>query len=320
MGSGTPSGQPLRLAFFGTPEFALPSFHRLCEGPHEMALVISQPDRPRGRGRTRTPSPVAQAAQGAGLPLLRPEAAGAAEVLEAIAAQRIDLGVVVAFGQFLPRKVRESPSLGYLINGHASLLPRHRGAAPIQRAILAGDRVSGVSVMRVEREMDAGPVALQREIPIGDDEDAGSLAARIAALTADALAEAIDLIAAGRVEWTPQDDAAATIAPKLERGEAAIDWQQPAAVVVRRIRAFAPTPGAFTRFGDEPLRILAARAHPAGELPASGTVRRPSSTELHIAAADGWIEVVRLQRAGGKSLATADFLRGRDIPDGTKLD
>jgi len=308
----------LRLAFFGTPEFALPAFRRLCEGPHTMALVISQPDRPRGRGRTRTPSPVAQAALEAGLPLLRPEAVGAAEVLDAIAEQRIDLGVVVAFGQFLPRKVRASPSLGYLINGHASLLPRHRGAAPIQRAILAGDRVSGVSVMRVEREMDAGPVALQRETPIGDDEDAGSLAARIAALTAEALAEAVDLIAAGRVAWTPQDDAAATIAPKLERGEAVIDWQQPAALVARRIRAFAPTPGAATRCGDEPLRILAARVRAGGALPAAGTVRRPSSTELHIAAADGWIEVLRLQRAGGRSLATADFLRGRDIPDGTK--
>ena len=154
-------------------------------------LAISQPDRPRGRGRSRTPSPIAAFALEAGLPLLRPEAVGAGEVLRAMRERAVDLGVVVAFGQFLPRAIRECPSRGYLINGHASLLPRHRGAAPIQRAILAGDRVTGVSVMRVEREMDAGPIALQREIAVGPDEDAGSLGARIAALTADALAEVL---------------------------------------------------------------------------------------------------------------------------------
>lgn len=281
--------------------------------------MISQPDRPRGRGRSRSPSPIAQSALDAGLPLLRPESVGGAEVVEAIRTQRIDLGVVVAFGQFLPRAIRESPALGYLINGHASLLPRHRGAAPIQRAILAGDRVSGVSIMRVERAMDAGPVALQRETPIGADEDAGSLSARIAALTAEALAEVIDRIADGRVRWTAQDDAAATVAPKLDRAEAEIDWTESTEQIVRRVRAFSPTPGAFTRWSDEPLRILAARAQPDSALPAPGTVRCPSPSELRIAAADGWVEPLRLQRAGGKALDSADFLRGRAIPDGTKL-
>jgi methionyl-tRNA formyltransferase len=291
----------------------------LCGGPHEVVLAISQPDRPRGRGRTRTPSPIAAYALETGLPLLRPEAVGAAEVVEAMREGSVDLGVVVAFGQFLPRKVRECPTRGYLINGHASLLPRHRGAAPIQRAILAGDRVSGVSVMRVEREMDAGPVALQREIPIGPDEDAGSLTARIAALTADALADALARIAENRATWTPQNDALATTAPKLERGEFEIDWTETAERIALRVRAYAPTPGAFTRISGEPLRILAARTAPDENAPTPGTVARPTPTELRIATGRGWLIPTRLQRSGGKALETADFLRGRSIPDGTTL-
>jgi methionyl-tRNA formyltransferase len=282
-------------------------------------LVISQPDRPRGRGRSRTPSPVAAYALEAGLPLLRPEAVGAADVVAAIRERGVDLGVVVAFGQFLTRKVRECPTRGYLINGHASLLPRHRGAAPIPRAILAGDRVTGVSVMRVEREMDAGPVALQREIPNGPEEDAGSLSERIAALTAEALADVVARIAEDRVTWTPQDDALATSAPKLERGEFEIDWSESAERIALRVRAFAPTPGAFTRISGEPLRILAARAAPDGNASAPGTVNRPTPSELRVATGSGWLIPTRLQRSGGKALETADFLRGRSIPDGTTL-
>jgi methionyl-tRNA formyltransferase len=284
-----------------------------------VALVISQPDRQRGRGRSRTPSPIAAFALETGLPLLRPESVGVPEVLDAIREHAVDLGVVVAFGQFLPRAVRESPSLGYLINGHASLLPRHRGAAPIQRAILAGDRVSGVSVMRVEREMDAGPVALQRELAIGPDENAGSLATRIAALTADCLAEALTQIVEVRVTWTPQDDAAATTAPKIARAASEIDWREPAAQIVLQVRAMAPTPGAFTRLSGEPLRILTAQALPDENAAAPGTVRRPTPTELRVATGNGWLIPLRLQRAGGKALDSADFLRGRAIPDGIKL-
>jgi methionyl-tRNA formyltransferase len=297
----------------------VPSLDRLLAGPHAVVVVVSQPDRRRGRGRRRSPSPVAERALAAGLPLLRPERVGEAEVVAEIARHAPDLGVVVAFGQFLPKRVRELPALGYSINGHASLLPRHRGAAPIQRAILAGDTVTGVSVMRVEREMDAGPVALQRRLVIGPDENAGELAGRVAELTAHALVEVVDRIATGRVTWTPQDDAAATAAPKLERAEAELDWSESAEALTRRVRAFAPTPGGFTRLAGEPLRILAARAEPGSDLPPPGTVRSGGDPPLRIATGKGWLVPLLLQRSGGKALATADFLRGRPIRDGTTL-
>jgi len=297
----------------------VPSLERLLAGPHPVVVVVSQPDRGRGRGRRRSPSPVAALALGAKLPLLRPEQVGAAEVVEALRERAPDLGVVVAFGQFLPRRIRELPRLGYLINGHASLLPRHRGAAPVQRAILAGDATTGVSIMRVEREMDAGAVALTRELPIGPDEDAGSLATRLAAVTADALAEVVDAIAEGRVQWTPQDDAAATLAPKLERAECRLDWSEPAARLVRRIRALAPSPGAFALHEGQPLRILAARAEAGRVGLPPGTVDLSDDGALRIATGDGWLRPLRLQRAGGRALAAAEFLRGRPMPRGTVL-
>jgi len=263
---------------------------------------------------------VASRALAADLPLLRPERVDEPEVAEQLQQHRVDLGVVVAFGQFLPRQIRELPARGYLVNGHASLLPRHRGAAPIQRAILAGDRKTGVSVMRVEREMDAGPVALQREFAIGPDEDAGELSARIAELTAAALSDALDQIATDCVTWTPQDDSLATYAPKIERADAALDWSESAQMLARRVRAFAPTPGAFCSLEGEPLRILAARTEAGASLPPPGSVARDDSRSLRIATGSGWLIPLRLQRAGGKAIDTAAFLRGRPIPDGTRLE
>jgi methionyl-tRNA formyltransferase len=287
-----------------------------------VVAVVSQPDRGRGRGRKASPSPVSQLALRRGVPLLRPERVGAPEVVEALRAASPDLGVVVAFGQFLPRRIRELPSLGYLVNAHASLLPRHRGAAPIARAILAGDARTGVSVMRVEREMDAGPVALVRELAIGPEESAGELEERMAALAAEAIAEAVDRIAAGRVTWTEQDHAHATHAPKLEKREAELDWREDAASLARRVRAFAPRPGAATTLDGQPLRILAARALPAEpgeELPAPGTALCGGAHALRIATGEGWLVPLRLQRAGGKVLDADAFLRGRPVADGTRL-
>ncbi len=256
-----------------------------------------------------------------GIALLRPERVGDPEVASALRAHAPDLGVVVAFGQFLPRQIRELPRLGYLINGHASLLPRWRGAAPIARAILAGDTQTGICVMRVEREMDAGPVALRAEIEIGPDEDAGSLSARLAALCADAVARAVDAIADGLVHWTGQDHAAATFAPKLEPGEARIDWSESAPAIARRVRAFAPSPGAWTTQAGERLRILAARTEPGPVSDAPGTVRGDAQRRsiLRIATGDGWLLATRVQRAGGRPMDVDAFLRGAPVPDGTRL-
>ncbi|MAE96412.1 MAG: methionyl-tRNA formyltransferase [Deltaproteobacteria bacterium] len=307
----------MRLLFFGTPDFAVPTLERLLDGAHQVVGVVTQPDRPRGRGRRPSPSPVAACAERAGIPIFRPEKVGTPEVAAELAQSAPDLGVVVAFGQFLPKRIRELPARGYLINGHASLLPRHRGAAPIAHALLAGDEETGVSVMRVEREMDAGPVALMKRTPIGAEESCGELTGRIAALTAEAIAGCLDAIEEGSVVWTEQDPALATVAPKIEREDALLDWREPAEALVRRVRAMAPRPGAFTRWEGEPLRILAATDEAGDVDRAPGTVRR--RPVLAVATGRGWLLPRTLQRAGGKALATEAFLRGRDLPDGTLL-
>jgi methionyl-tRNA formyltransferase len=310
----------LRLAFFGTPEFAVPTLQMLLDGPHELVAVVSQPDRRRGRGRQTSPSPVSQTALDSGVALLRPENASDAGFADALAAHEIDLGVVVAFGQFIPKRIRQMPTRGYMINGHASLLPRFRGAAPIVHSILAGDRETGVSAMRVEREMDAGAVALQRRLAIGDDETAGELSARMAALTAATLAEAIESIAAERVEWTEQDASLASEAPKIGPADAQLDWSEAASALVLRVRAMAPAPGAWSELEGEKLRILAAEAlaEPVDRPP--GTLRTVEGEPARVATGDGWLLPRVLQRPGKRALDIDAFTRGRPLPDGARFD
>ena len=281
--------------------------------------MISQPDRRRGRGQRLSPSPVAEIALANEIPLLRPDNVNTVPFAEELRGFEPDLGVVVAFGQFVSKRIRELPSLGYLINGHASLLPRYRGAAPIAHAILAGDTETGVSVMRLEREMDAGPVAAMRSLSIGPDEDTGSLTERLARLTADAVADTVEEIAAGRVTWTPQDDSLATLAPKLERDDARLNFAEPAIALARRVRAMAPKPGAFAMENDQPIRILAASAIPGSSDDAPGTARLADDGSLRIATGDGWLMPRILQRPGGRALDVRDFQRGRPIPDGARL-
>ncbi len=311
-------GDPLRIAFFGTPDFAAPSFARLLAGPHRVVVAITQPDRPRGRGRKLAAGAVAERARASAVPLLQPERVGAPEVAAEIARYAPDIGVVVAFGQFIPKRVRELPRLGYLINGHASLLPRHRGAAPIQHAILAGDAETGVSVMRVEREMDSGAVMLAKRTPIGASEDAGELFERLAALSADALAEALDAIAEQRATWTAQAAEHATFAPKIEAADAELDFTHGAQALARRVRALSPRPGARAHLGSEVLRVLAAHAELGSASAPPGTVQREGFV-LRVATRDGWLALDRLQRAGGKPLATAELLRGHAIADGARF-
>lgn len=266
-----------------------------------------------------TPSPVAAAAARAGVPVLRPEAVGVPESVAALRALDADLGIVVAFGQFLPKSVRTLPRLGYLVNAHASLLPRHRGAAPIAHAILAGDAETGISVMRVDREMDAGPVALVRSTPIGDAETTGALEARLAAIAADAIAEAVELAAADRLTWTEQDAARATLAPKLGPEDARLDWSEAAIALARRVRAMAPKPGAFTDWRGERLRVLAAGALAGAAADPPGTLRLDGAAPLRIATGDGWLAPRILQRAGGKAIDVDAFLRARPFADGERL-
>ncbi len=297
----------------------MPTLERLLAGPHRVVGVVSQPDRPRGRGRKLSPSPVSLLSLAAGLPLLRPERVGDAGVVAELRRWSPDLGVVVAFGQFLPKAVRELPRLGYLINAHASLLPRQRGAAPIAHAILAGDAETGVSIMRVEREMDAGAVCLVKRTKLAADETAGSLEPRLAALAADAVAEALDEIASGRAHWTPQDVSRATFAPKLGPEDARLDPALPATELARRVRALSPRPGAALSLGAEKLRILAAHAEPGPTDRAPGRVARAPGA-LRVATGDGWLALDRLQRPGGRVLSAAELLRGFDVPDGARFE
>jgi methionyl-tRNA formyltransferase len=262
---------------------------------------------------------VSRVAAEAGIALLRPERVGDPELVDALRATAPDLGVVAAFGQFLPKKIRELPSLGYLINAHASLLPKYRGAAPIARAILGGEQRTGVSVMRIEREMDAGPVALVEETEIGPEEDTGELTRRLAQLAADAIDEAVRQIQEGCVTCTEQDHARATQALKLEREEARIDWSRPAELLVRQIRAMAPRPGAVTLLRGETLRILRARSLSRPVSLEAGRVRREEGEPLLVATGEGWLVPLRLQRAGARELEVDEFLRGRPISDAELL-
>jgi methionyl-tRNA formyltransferase len=297
----------VRLVFFGTPQLAVPTLARLLEGPHRVVGVVTQPDRPRGRGRRLAPSPVAERALAAFVPLLRPERVGAPDVVAELRALAPDLGVVVAFGQFLPKSIRELPRLGYSINAHASLLPRYRGAAPIAHALLAG-----------EREMDAGAVCLTRRCAIGEGDSCGDLEQRLAELAAEAVAEALDAIAAGRAQFVAQDQSFATLAPKLSAEDALLDFSRPAAELARRVRALAPKPGASAQLGAERLRILAAHAEPGAEARVPGSVERTGGA-LRVATGEGWLVLERLQRAGGRPLSAPEFLRGFALPEGARF-
>lgn len=284
--------------------------------------MVSQPDRRRGRGRKLSPSPVASLALEREVPLFRPESANDPKFAGALAERELDAGVVVAFGQFLPKRIRELPRVGYLINAHASLLPRYRGAAPIARAILAGEKRTGVCVMQIAREMDAGAVGLVREVEIGANEDAATLAGRLSLVAAEAVADALDQVAQGTIHWTEQQHELASEAPKLERQDALLDWRDSSEQLVRRIRAMAPKPGALTELSGEPFRILAAQSLPASfdsqdRLP--GTVVRGDDPLLRVATGNGWLVLLRVQRAGAKALDIDAFLRGRELPPGTRL-
>lgn len=324
MTDAAPLPPSLRVVFFGTPEIAVPTLEALVAGPHEVVGVVSQPDRGRGRGRKRSPSPVAEVALREGLPLLRPEKVGDAETVAALEALAPDMGVVVAFGQFIPKRVRELPSRGYLINAHASLLPKYRGAAPIARAILDGERETGISVMRVEKEMDAGAVAHVVKTPIDPMENAVELSARLGALAAQAIGEALDQIAEDRITWTEQDPAAVTFAAKIEKADAVLDLREPATAIAARIHALSPRPGgAVTLLRDDEETTLkisraATRSLRADEsLPTAGTIVRGDRDEpIRVATGEGWLLPRVLQRPGGKPLDADDFLRGFPIEDG----
>jgi len=302
---------PLRLVFAGTPDFAVPCLAACRASGADVVAVYTQPDRPAGRGRKLAPSPVKQAALDAGLPVEQPESLRSDEARARLAAHAPDLMVVVAYGLILPRKVLAIPRLGCW-NVHASLLPRWRGAAPIQRAILAGDAETGVDLMRMEAGLDTGPVLLERRTPISREDTGGSLHDRLAALGAEALAEGLARTLASEVlAATPQPDEGVVYAHKLEKAESQLDFARPAIELERQVRAFDPWPGSDAEIAGERLRIWAARAIDLPHAGPPGSVLAAGRDGIDIACGEGMLRITALQRAGGRRISAADYLNAR---------
>ena len=300
----------MRIAFMGTPDFALPTLDALIEAGHDIAAVYSQPPRPAGRGKAVRPSPVQQRAEAAGITVRTPRTLRDAGEQEAFRALGLDVAVVAAYGLILPEPILSAPHYGCL-NVHASILPRWRGAAPIQRAILAGDRMTGVTIMQMERGLDTGPMlaVLPAEI---DGKTAGALTEELAQLGAGLMATVLDRWP--EVGSRPQPERGVTYAPKIEKHEARLDFGRSAVEAERQVRAFNPVPGAFFEYAGERIKIHAAQIVDAGGAPATVL-----DDALTIACAEGALRPVSVQRAGRAAMTAEELLRGFPIPAGTVL-
>ncbi len=299
----------LATVFAGTPDFAVPSLDMLLERADiDLRAVYTQPDRPAGRGRRLTASPVKRRALEAGLPVEQPENLKSAADVATLAGYAPDLLVVAAYGLLLPAAVLALAR--YPVNVHASLLPRWRGAAPIQHALLAGDRETGISIMRIVQQLDAGPVWLQRACAIEAHDTGGSLHDKLARLGAETLAAALDLLAAGDVEEQPQDAARVTYASKVTAADRELDFTAPAAALGRRVRAFSPAPGARARLGSLAVKVLAARVldGAGGNIP--GTIVACSAEGIDVACGEGLLRITELQPPGKQAMTAAAFLNG----------
>ncbi len=320
MGRPAP-GRPLRVAYLGNADWSVPPLEALHRSAHTIELVLTRDPRPAGRGHRLRRTPVAEEAARLGLPLLETPTAARGEGFDRLGAAAPDVLVGVAYGEILPRAVLHLPTL-LPVNVHFSLLPRWRGAAPVQRAILAGDAETGVATMRMTAGLDEGPVLLERRVRIGVDEDAGALGARLAVAGGELLVETLDRVAEGKIEEHPQDRDGVTVARRPTPAERLIEWASPAEAIARQVRAFSPEPGATAPFRGQPLKVLRARAvvavgwpgaegatGPAG--PADpGTPVATGSGGLAVATSDGWIELLEVAPAGRPRMSGAAFARG----------
>jgi methionyl-tRNA formyltransferase len=313
---------PMRVGFAGTPDFARVALERLHGAGFAIPLVLTQPDRPAGRGMQLQASPVKQFAQLHGIPLAQPRSLrldgkypdDAALAKAAIDAANLDVLVVAAYGLILPQWVLDTPRLGCL-NIHASLLPRWRGAAPIHRAIEAGDAETGVTIMQMDAGLDTGDMLLAERIPIASDDTTGLLHDKLAPLGGRLIVEALELAACGGLVPVKQPEAGVTYAHKIEKAEAAVDWSLPAEAIGRRIRAFDPFPGATATLNGETIKLWGAQAMP-GDGGDAGRVQAVSGSGVDVCCGQGTLRLTHLQRAGGKRLPVADFLRGFGIEPG----
>ena len=300
----------MRIIFMGTPDFAVPTLRALHEAGHDIAAAYTQPPRQAGRGKAERPSPVQLAAQALGIAVRHPATLRDADAQAAFAALGAEVAVVAAYGLILPQAVLDAPARGCL-NVHASLLPRWRGAAPIQRAILAGDPVTGVTIMQMEAGLDTGPVLATARVPV-EDRTSGQLHAELGAVGARLMVETLAQLDDLRPQ--PQDEREATYAAKIDKAEARLDWRKPAELLEREVRAFAPFPGSWFEWDGERIKLL--RARTIGVNGAPGTVLDEALT---IACGEAALRPVVLQRAGRPAMDADQFLRGRSVPVGTVL-
>lgn len=307
----------MRLIFAGTPEFAARALSALIQAGHDIPLVLTQPDRPAGRGMKLMPSPVKRLALEHGLQLLQPENLKGAEIQAQLASFAPEVMIVAAYGLLLPKAVLEIPKSGCL-NIHASLLPRWRGAAPIQRAILAGDTESGITIMQMDVGLDTGAMLLKTRLPITPEDTAGSLHDKLAEQGASAIVEALGLLAQGQFKPEQQDEASACYAAKITKAEAQLNWSDSADNVARTVRAFNPVPGAFTLLNGDTIKVW--RAQPeAAALGVPGEIITAVSDGILVRCGVGALRIQELQKAGGKRMSAAQFLAGNPLAAGQKL-
>lgn len=307
----------MRLIFLGTPAFAVPSLEALVRAGHDVAAVFTQPDRPKGRGNALAESPVKAAALRLGLPVHQPERIRRPEAVETLRNLAPEIMVVVGYGQIIPQAVIDLPPRG-ILNVHASLLPRYRGAAPIQWAIANGEAETGVTIMQIDAGLDTGDMLLKRSVTIGPDETAPQLSGRLAPLGAELLIEAMEQIAAGKANWEKQDNSQATYAPILKKEDGAIDWNRTAQEIDNRLRAFSPWPGAYTQFRGQHLSIAAAK--PAGEVSFSpGVLKRDKRRLLAGCGGHTALQLLEVQPAGKKRMSAEAFLNGYQIAQNEQL-
>ncbi len=307
----------LRVVFAGTPEFSIPCLRALLDGQFDVLAVLTQPDRPAGRGRRVKPSPVKQLAARSGIPVHQPASLKGQEPL--LRSMNCDVMVVVAYGLLLPAEILALPTLG-CVNVHASLLPRWRGAAPIQRAIEAGDAVTGVTIMLMDEGMDTGPILATRPTPINEDDNAGTVHDRLGRLGAELLIDTLPRWVNKEIEPQPQDSARATLAPKLKKHESGIDWQRFTLETRCKIKALNPWPVAQTRLRGQRIRLWNAIAGAAGVEAAPGTITQIDEQGIAVQCGDGMLVITELQRDGGSRLRAADFVNGFPIDVGERFE
>lgn len=336
---------PLRIAFFGTPDFAVPTLQALHASRHPIVGVVTQPDRARGRGQKSQPSPVKVFAVKHGLPVLQPERLRDDSFLKALHDLNADLGVVAAYGKILTDAVLQIPRLG-LINVHASLLPKYRGAAPVHRAVMAGETETGVTIMRVVKALDAGPMLSKLTRAIDSDETSSDVERSLAQLGAGALVKSVDALASGSASETPQDEALATYTPKLDKTDGVVDWSRSARAIHNQIRGLHPWPHAYSDLDGKRIILLrsqveaAVNRDPAADLKVGttdiattastvvptfrsavepGTIVKAEGDDLHVQTGNGVLRLLTLQREGRRPLSAREFIAGRRIPPGSRF-